>query len=82
MSKLILCISILTLVLTVAICQVDKSCDPGYECIPNSDCDQYQEKRNKLVSLERNSKEYNDLLFEESPKIAYFWHCSAVKCKN
>lgn len=64
MSRLILCSYILTLVLSFVICQRDKNCDPGYECIPNSDCDSYQEKRNKLDTLERKTQEFNDLLSE------------------
>jgi len=74
MSRLILCSYILTLVLSFVICQKDKNCDPGYECIPNSDCDSYQEKRNKLDTLERKTQEFNDLLSEESIKMHLLWN--------
>ena len=78
MSRIILCSCILTLVLAFVICQKDRKCDPGFECIPNSDCDSYQEKRNKLDTLERKTQEFNDLLSEESKKkLHLLWN--AVK---
>ena len=46
--------------------QTDGFCDPGFSCVSKDICDDYLTKAKTLLTLRKNSRQYRNLLTEES----------------